>query len=96
MKYKQLHFDLIENAKDSLRHAIECLSSYEHISNVALKRAIVSSAHCLELLLKERIRRLHTAFVWENGPAGAFERKPTVGHPRKSLHFRAVWIFAHI
>jgi len=30
-----------------------------------LKRAIIFSAHSTELLLKERLRRVHPAFVWE-------------------------------
>ena len=64
---KNIEFDLINNAKDSLRQAVELIATKEIGSNHArLKHAITASAHCIELLLKERLRRVSPAFVWEN------------------------------
>ena len=64
---KVIEFDLLNNAKDSLRQAVELLA-FEEIGsdNARLKHAITASAHCIELLLKERLRRINPAFVWEN------------------------------
>lgn len=64
---KSIEFDLINNAKDSLRQAVELIATREIGSDHArLKHAITASAHCVELLLKERLRRINAAFVWEN------------------------------
>lgn len=64
---KTVEFDLLNNAKDSLRQAIELIATGEIGSEHArLKHAITASAHCIELLLKERLRRINPAFVWEN------------------------------
>ena len=62
-----IEFDLIRNASDSLRQAVELLA-LKHIGSdhARLKHGITSAAHCIELLLKERLRRIHPAFVWEN------------------------------
>jgi hypothetical protein len=64
---KAIEFDLLNNAKDSLRQAVELLA-FEEIGsdNARLKHAITASAHCIELLLKERLRRINPAFAWEN------------------------------
>jgi hypothetical protein len=64
---KSIHFDLLRNATDSLRQAVELLALKDIGSDHArLKHAITSAAHCIELLLKERLRRVHPALVWEN------------------------------
>lgn len=64
---RAIAFDLMTNARDSLRVAVEALALRDSGNEDArLKRAILSSAHCLELLLKERLRRVHPAFVWED------------------------------
>tara|TARA_R110002110_G_scaffold213154_1_gene426248 strand:+ start:1253 stop:1909 length:657 start_codon:yes stop_codon:yes gene_type:complete len=64
---KSIEFDLLNNAKDSLRQAVELIATREIGSNHArLKHAITASAHCIELLMKERLRRVNPAFVWEN------------------------------
>jgi hypothetical protein len=65
--HKTIEFDLLNNAKDSLRQAVQLLA-FEEIGSddTRLKHAITTSAHCIELLLKERLRRLNPAFVWEN------------------------------
>jgi hypothetical protein len=60
-------FDLLGNARDSLRQAVELLALKEIGSNHArLKHAITCAAHCTELLLKEKLRRIDPALVWEN------------------------------
>ncbi|MEA3219993.1 hypothetical protein [Immundisolibacter sp.] len=64
---KNIEFDLLNNAKDSLRQAVELIATKEIGSaHARLKHAITASAHCIELLLKERLRRINPAFVWEN------------------------------
>ncbi len=62
-----IQFDLLTNARDSLRHAVELLAWKDIGSDHArLKHAITNAAHSIELLLKERLRRVNPAFVWEN------------------------------
>jgi hypothetical protein len=63
--HKTIKFDLLNNARDSLRHAVELLAVLDIGDHACLKHAITSSAHCIELLLKERLRRINPAFVWE-------------------------------
>ena len=65
--HKNIEFDLLNNAKDSIRQAVELLAFKDIGSDHArLKHAITASTHCIELLLKERVRRINPAFVWEN------------------------------
>lgn len=65
--HKAIEFDLLNNATDSLRQAVELLAVKQIGSDHArLKHSITASAHCIELLLKERLRRVNPAFVWEN------------------------------
>lgn len=59
-------FTLIENARDSLEHAIDHIVSTE-ISNVNnYKRIILDLSHVAELLFKEKLRNIHPAFVFSN------------------------------
>lgn len=60
------NFNLVENAKDSLSHAIEHLGPVNKNSTGDWKRIIVDFAHVVELLVKERLRRIHPAFVFNN------------------------------
>jgi hypothetical protein len=63
----KIQFDLLTNAKDSLRQAIH-LIAWKDIgptNHARLKHAIINAAHSIELLLKERLRQVHPAFVWE-------------------------------
>src|SRR5579863_7296161 len=72
MRHKTpIHFDLLSNARDSIRQAVELLGWQAASENVGtehsrLKRAIVFAAHGIELLLKEKLRQVNPAFVWEN------------------------------
>ena len=59
-------FNLIENAKDSLEHAIAHMASAEGDAPGEWKRAILDLAHVVELLLKEKLRQVHPAFVFGN------------------------------
>jgi len=63
MKHK---FNLIDNAKESLSHAVYHLTDVDRPSAGDLKRAILDVAHVVELLLKERLRKIHPAFLWND------------------------------
>lgn len=66
MKNKTIKYDLIQNAKESLSHAIEHLISDSEPRPSDIKRAILDVTHVVELILKERLRRVHPAFIFEN------------------------------
>lgn len=66
MKNKTIKFNLIENARDSLFHAVEHLTDRKEPSPGDYKRVIVDIAHVIELILKERLRRVHPAFIFKN------------------------------
>ncbi|GAB2893856.1 hypothetical protein GCM10027046_23470 [Uliginosibacterium flavum] len=59
-------FNLIENARDSLEHALEHMGPIQKNGVGDWKRIIVGCAHVIELLFKERLRQVHPAFVFEN------------------------------
>jgi len=62
-----IQFDLVSNARDSLRRAVDLIAWGDLTSDHAtLKHAITNATHAIELLLKERLRREHPAFVWQN------------------------------
>jgi hypothetical protein len=61
---KTIEFNLLNNARDSLRQAVQLLAFDDtRPSESRLKHAIVNTAHCVELLLKERLRREDPAQV---------------------------------
>ena len=61
---KCIEFNLLGNAQDSLRQAIRQLAWNDAESPESqLKHAVVNTAHCVELLLKERLRRVAPALV---------------------------------
>ena len=66
MKPDKIKFDLINNAKDSLIHAVEHLTNPNRIKARDLKCAIRDVVHVVELLLKERLRRVHPSFIWQD------------------------------
>lgn len=59
-------FNLIENAKDSLVHAIEHIAPGDLNTPGNWKRIIVDLAHVLELLFKERLRQVHPSLVFKD------------------------------
>jgi hypothetical protein len=66
-KLSHIQFDLLANARDSLRQAVELLVWKDiGTDHSRLKYAITHAAHSIELLLKERLHRVNAAFVWEN------------------------------
>lgn len=67
LQSKPINFDLLANAKDSLRQAVE-LMAWKEVGDDhgRLKHAIGHAAHAVELLLKERLRRTNGALIWEN------------------------------
>lgn len=62
-----IKFNLIENASDSLRQVINALAWKEIGSEHGrLKYAIVNCFHCIELLLKEKLRQIDPVQIWSN------------------------------
>lgn len=63
----EICFNLLENAIDSLDTGIDLITWEREASDSnKLKRAVLSAAHGAELLLKERLRRIHPSLLWEN------------------------------
>lgn len=63
----KIEFDLLANATDSIDRAIELIAWRDEPDDARhLKQAVLSIAHGVELLLKERLRRVHPVLVWEN------------------------------
>lgn len=63
----KIEFDLLENATDSITQAIELLAWKDEPDEARrLKQAVLAIAHGVELLLKERLRRVHPVLIWEN------------------------------
>jgi hypothetical protein len=63
---KELKLNLIENAKSSLRHAVLHLSEDVGVNVDDYKYAINDLAHVVELLFKEKLKRVNPAFLWSN------------------------------
>ncbi len=63
----KIEFNLLTNATDSITQAIELIAWKDQPDEARrLKQSVLSIAHGVELLLKERLRRVHPALVWEN------------------------------
>lgn len=61
-----IEFDLLGNATDSIERAIDLVAWEGEQSDARrLKQAVQAIAHGVELLLKERLRRVHPALIWE-------------------------------
>ena len=65
-KNKIIKFNLLENAKSSLHHAVSHLTNEDEITTADYKYAILDIAHSIELLFKEKLKRVHPAFMWKN------------------------------
>jgi hypothetical protein len=63
---QRLKFSLVENARDSLQHAVSTLAWPDATHSNKYKQALLAATHAVELLVKERLRRVSPAFVWEN------------------------------
>jgi hypothetical protein len=67
MATHDIQFTLVENALDSMERAVELLAWQDLASEGSrLKQAILFIAHATELLLKERLRRIHPSLVWDD------------------------------
>lgn len=63
----KIRFTMIDNAQDSLSHAIELLAWKDIASDASrLKQAILSTAHAVELILKERLSHTNPSLIWED------------------------------
>lgn len=68
---RTLDFDLLRNAQDSLKNAVHLLAWRDGPESEKLKQAILSVWHCAELLLKERVRRIHPGHIYQNRRGGS-------------------------
>ena len=66
MTIKPLKLNLLENAKSSLHHAVLHLSDKKIITVDDYKYAIRDVVHAIELLFKEKLKRVHPAFMWRD------------------------------
>lgn len=82
------NFDLIENAKDSLEHAVDHLTKTPPLPPKDLKRGILDITHVIELLLKAALYNIHPAFIWEKVDEYPNEEKKTVSSDLALFRFR--------
>lgn len=71
-------FDLIENAKESLDHAIDHYTKSSPSLPNDLKRVLLDITHVVELLLKERLHRINPSLIWKNIDQYPDEKSETV------------------
>lgn len=63
----KIEFNILANATDSITQAIALTAWRDEPDDARrLKQAVVAIAHGVELLLKERLRRVHPVLIWEN------------------------------
>ena len=56
MKNKIIKFNLLENAKSSLRHSVTRLRSEDEMTVDDYKYAVLDILHSIELLFKEKLK----------------------------------------
>ena len=67
MSNPSIEFTMLDNAVDSMERVVELLAWHRDMrDNSRLKQAIILTAHSIELLLKERLRRVHPSLIWED------------------------------
>ena len=66
MKKKMLKLDLLGNARSSLSHAVLHLTNDSSLTIDDYKYAIRDIVHAIELLFKEKLKRVHPAFMWSS------------------------------
>ena len=59
-------FTLIENAADSLKHAIDHIDPVHDTKIGNWKRAILDLSHVVELMFKERLKSIHPSLMWRD------------------------------
>lgn len=91
MATTNIQFDLLANATDSVSYAIELLA-WPDIRNDErrMKQAILSIAQGVELLLKERLRRIHPAFIFEDIDKFPSLDARTVGADRALVRLKSI------
>ena len=63
---KNKSISIIENARESLSHAVDHLVIDETNTEVAnLKRSVLDVSHVVELIIKEKLNQVHPAFIWK-------------------------------
>ncbi len=87
----EIQFTLLENALDSIERAVDLLA-WKDVSdpNSRLKQAILLIAQSVELLLKERLRRVHPSLIWEDVDKYPKLDARTVGAERAILRLRQI------
>lgn len=86
-----IQFDMVDNAADSIEHAIEILAWRDIASDERrLKQAILGIAQGVELLLKERLRRIQPSLVWEDIDKYPSLDARTVGADKAVSRLRAI------
>lgn len=87
----KIEFDLLTNANDSLDRAFELIVwGDQQQESRRLKQAVQSVAHAIELLLKERLRRLHPCLIWENVDHYPGLNARTVGSERAAQRLKSI------
>lgn len=87
----KIEFNLIENAHDSLDRAFELIVwGDQQYEARRLKQAVQAVAHAIELLLKERLRRLHPSLIWENVDQYPNLNARTVGAERAAERLKSI------
>lgn len=91
MAITTIQFDLLTNATDSISYAIELLA-WPDIRNDErrMKQAILSISQGVELLLKERLRRVHPAFLFEDIDKFPSLDARTVGAERALVRLKSI------
>ncbi len=86
-----IQFDLLSNAMDSVSYAVELLA-WPDIQNDErrMKQAILSISQGVELLLKERLRRVHPAFMFEDVDKYPSLDARTIGAERALARLKSV------
>ncbi len=87
----KIEFNLLENAHDSLDRALELIIWGDQQQEARrLKQAVQSVAHAIELLLKERLSRLHPSLIWENVDQYPNLTARTVGAERAAERLKGI------
>jgi hypothetical protein len=88
---REIKFSLLENAISSFRQAIDLLAWRDiGTDETRLKYAVSHAAHALELLLKEKLRRIHPAFIFVDIDKYPSIGAPTVGTEKAQARLRAI------
>jgi hypothetical protein len=86
-----IRFDLLANAMDSIAYAVELLAWPDiRRDERRMKQAILSVAQGVELLLKERLRRIHPSLIFEDVDKFPSLDARTVGADRAVARLRSM------